>query len=430
MSGGGPTSVGLGLRSLATPQDQAWPRGVSFGELSVDGLWIAFFIGISGAGINFSRDLGLGDIERFFWLPADLIVVALLLSGQRELIAAIRKNALFISWPVLACLSSIWSLAPGASLYFGAQLFFTIMAGLMLLINRDLQRILQIIFIAFLACALLSIAAVFFRLGTPIGPAGEWWGVFGHKNVLGSLMVIAMLSGICLLLEGWRPLLTIVGILIAAALLVLSRSGTSVTSAAVVLAILPLAICFRRGPGTFTVGVGISVVALAACFLLFEAMDLDGVQFALSALGKDQTLTGRTVLWDLGIEAYESRPWLGFGFRGYWEGAGTTAEYLRYLSGQTLWFFHNNFIEVAVAFGFIGPILLAAGFAVGLYRVVRAFVVDPQPVRIWPILMVVHVFVFCFAENPLFCNHSPYQLLFMVAVGSVFQGDVMRQRWS
>jgi hypothetical protein len=51
-------------------------------------------------------------------------------------------------------------------------------------------------------------------------------------------------------------------------------------------------------------------------------------------------------------------------------------------------------------------------------------------VKIWPILMVAHVFVFCFAENPLFSNHSPYQLLFIVAVGSVFQGDVVRRRWS
>jgi O-antigen ligase len=403
---------------------------VSLKELLVDGLWIVFFIGISGAGVMFGRQSGFGDTERYFWLPADLIVAALLLSGQREFIILIRKNAIFISWAALACLSSLWSLTPGLSLYYGIQLFFTIMVGFMLLINRDLQRILQIIFVAFLVCAILSIAAVAFRLGTPISLGGDWLGVFAHKNVLGSLMVIAMLSGICLLLEGWRPLFTMAGIVVATALLVLSRSGTSLTSTVVVLAILPLAIGYRKGPGTFVVCVGIVIAALAAGLLMFEVMDRDAVQSVLAALGKDQTLTGRTVLWDLGIEAYESRPWLGFGFRGYWEGAGTTAQYLRYLVDQPLWFFHNNFIEVAVAFGFIGPILLAAGFVVGLFLVVRAYAVDPQPVKIWPILMVAHVFVFCFAENPLFSNHSPYQLLFIVAVGSVFQGDVVRRRWS
>jgi O-antigen ligase len=381
-----------------------------------------FFLGASSVGFV----TGIENTERFVWFPAYLAVLALLYRRHDEYLRLMGENAIFVSWALLACLSSLWSLAPGISLYQGLQLFFTIMFALVLLMRVSLQRIQQYLFIALLLTAAVSVVFTILFPDRAFFISGAWKGAFPHKNVFGSVMALLMLTGICLFLQGWRPLFTLSGVIAAAALLVLSRSGASIIAVAAAMAIVPLAMSFRKGPLTFTACVGLLIVATAGVLFLFEVTDNDLIQTALASVGKDDTLTGRTVLWDLGIEAFESRPWLGFGYKGYWEGFGTTASYLRFVIGADLWFFHNNFIEVAVAFGVIGPVLLLGGLIFALVRVVRAFAIDPRPVRLWPILVVVQTASLCMAENPLFTNHGFYQLLLVVAAGSASNGAIRR----
>lgn len=301
------------------------------------------------------------------------------------------------------------------------------MVGFMLISYADLQRVQKIIFTALLLCALASIAVTVVLPQYAFSLAGGWLGVFPHKNVFGGMMLILMLTAICLFLQGWRPLLSLGGIVVSATLLALSLSAASLVMAAAALSAFVFAVGFRKGIVQFVVCVGIAVVIAALGFLWLEAIDSDVSEVFLSGLGKDQTLTGRTVIWDMAMDAYESRPWLGFGFKGFWEGGGTGAAYLRFFIGQDIWHFHNNFIEVAVAFGFFGPVILAVSLLVGFIRVVRAFVIEPEFVRIWPILIIIIIFIACFAEVPLFINHSIYQVLFILAVGSVFQESGVHQ---
>jgi O-antigen ligase len=395
-------------------------------EFLVDCLWIVFFIGASSA-FSIARIWGITNTERFVWFPADLLVVLFLLYRQKESFYLLRKNALFVSWAVLACASSVWSFAPWISIYHGIQMFFTIMVGLMLLAHADLRRIQTLVFTALLLCAIGS--AVFATLlpQYTYSIAGGWLGLYPHKNVFGAAMLMFMMTAICLFLDGWRPVLSLFGIVFGAALLLLSLSAASVVSAAAALAAVPMAIAYRKGVIPFVICTGIAIAVLALGFMWLEAMDstLSGV--VLGGLGKEQTLTGRTVIWDFGWEAFESRPWLGYGFKGYWEGAGTSVGYLRYFIGQTISHFHNNFLEVAVAYGVVGPILLGVSYLVGFFRVVRAFVREPVYARLWPIIVLIIIFVACLAESLIFTNHSLYQVLFIIAVGSVFQTSGVTQ---
>jgi len=124
------------------------------------------------------------------------------------------------------------------------------------------------------------------------------------------------------------------------------------------------------------------------------------------------------------MEALHNRPWLGHGYKAYWDSPETSALLLRTVIGQDLWFFHNNFLDVGVAFGYVGILLLSAGLLLALYLTIKKSVTSREYAALWPPIYIVFVLVLSTAENPLFQNHSLHQLLFIVAVaGSVQYGS-------
>jgi len=80
----------------------------------------------------------------------------------------------------------------------------------------------------------------------------------------------------------------------------------------------------------------------------------------LENLGRDMTLTGRTLLWDWGIRAWSESPLFGWGFRGYFD--STSYDQIHRLfasfSNYEVPHFHNSLIQTAVDFGIIGVIFL------------------------------------------------------------------------
>jgi exopolysaccharide production protein ExoQ len=394
---------------------QAWPMGVGLRGLLLDVFWIIFLFGASSA----PHPLGIQNVEGPFWFAGYLAVVAAVLVDKGGFLRLVKKHAIFLTWPILACMSTIWSLTPWMSIYHGIQLFMTIMVGLLLCYHASLQRILQLLFAALLVCAVLSLPYAIIKAQT-----GGWQGLFPHKNVLGHMMCLLLITGLCLFLSGWRPLLSAAAMFLALVCLFMTRSGTSFIALFAALAILPVIVSMRRGSVWFATFLGLTVVGIATFLLVLELMDINLVRVILDALGKDETLTGRTVLWEFGMEALHDRPWLGHGYKAYWDSPVTSALLLRTVIGQELWFFHNNFLDVGVAFGFVGIILLSAVLLIAFFVTVRKSVTSWEYAALWPPVYIVFVLVLSTAENPLFQNHSLHQLLFIVAVaGSVQYGS-------
>ncbi len=91
------------------------------------------------------------------------------------------------------------------------------------------------------------------------------------------------------------------------------------------------------------------------------ALQIGAVDAVLGVFGKDSTLTGRTYLWQQGIEAVRQNPVLGVGYQGYWVPGFADAERLWddfFITGRSGFHFHNTFIEVTVETGLIGLALL------------------------------------------------------------------------
>ena len=252
-------------------------------------------------------------------------------------------------------MSALWSVPPAISLYHGLQLSLTVLVGCYLCIYASLQRILQLLFVALLATALLSAVYVLASPYEAIGAGGEWQGLFPHKNVLGHMMALLILKAICLLLQGWRPLLSTFAIVVATAMICCPDQVSVWSHLLLHWLRCRLRILLRTSWSAFSIAIGVLLIALSTSLFVIEFYRIDIVQYVLDVLGKDSTLTGRTLLWEFGWQAYNDGPWLGYGFKGYWESPAATTTLLRFVIGQDIWFFHNNFVDVAVPSARLDP---------------------------------------------------------------------------
>ncbi|MGT2480720.1 O-antigen ligase family protein [Methylobacterium oryzae CBMB20] len=240
-----------------------------------------------------------------------------------------------------------------------------------------LSRLVRIVFLGLLLgqtlSAVLTVAAPSLTRGTD----GNWAGIYSHKNVLGSLASLQLLCAACLFLQGWNRLLTLGGFCLALVLLVATHSATALVAAAAGLMPLVAIFAWRQGKHVTGFCLGIAIALAGIGILVIAARGADISASLLSDLGKDTTLTGRTILWQFGLEQFWREPLIGIGYKAYWESPLTTAAYLHFVTKQKLWFFHNNFIDAAVAFGIVGVVLFhgrAARHGAPRHRSFRALI--------------------------------------------------------
>jgi exopolysaccharide production protein ExoQ len=121
------------------------------------------------------------------------------------------------------------------------------------------------------------------------------------------------------------------------------------------------------------------VLAITGLAVIVAGVNFGGVDLVLGAFGKDSTLTGRTYLWQQGIEAAAQHPFFGVGYQGYWVQGFSEPERLWdefYIASRTGFHFHNTFIETTVETGLIGVSLLVAILLTAVVGHLKRFLTD------------------------------------------------------
>ena len=113
----------------------------------------------------------------------------------------------------------------------------------------------------------------------------------------------------------------------------------------------------------------------------------------LSVLGKDATLTGRTVLWSAVVERIEDRPLLGYGYSAFWEATGVQSEQVRTAVGWDTPHSHNGLLDVWLDLGLIGVLALVAAYVVALKRAWTALRASMQLNGVWAMTFLVMLFL-------------------------------------
>src|SRR5690606_2664764 len=103
-------------------------------------------------------------------------------------------------------------------------------------------------------------------------------------------------------------------------------------------------------------------------------------QALLLAIGKDPTLTGRTILWIAAAKLGSSTPWLGVGYKVFWVAENDLGGAVSDLLGWSIATGHNSFLDLWLELGFIGlglAVLALALLARDSWKLLRVAPIAP-----------------------------------------------------
>jgi O-antigen ligase len=290
---------------------------------------------------------------------------------------------------VLALCSAAWSAEPVLTLRGGAQLLLLAVGA------WNAARVLtmsQLVSCAALAFRLLLGASLLLALVRPdIGlvqgayEAGSLQGVFNHRNLMAfvaSMAVIAFWCG-----RGRRARVWLVADLaLALTCLVAARSQSSTVVVAVLVPAVVALAAARKFHGATRVLVSSVIVATAAGVALLAVHLLP---LLLRGLGRDETFTGRTVIWRAVLRAANQNPVLGIGWDAAWHKGVVLTDEIWSDTGFAIYQAHNGYLDMYLQLGLVGLTLLVV-MVLGVFaRSVSLVLRDGGSAAAWPVLTIV-----------------------------------------
>jgi len=185
--------------------------------------------------------------------------------------------------------------------------------------------------------------------------AGNWRGVFEHKNEAGANMVLFIFVGLFVARTRSFPLGAVI-VALSSVFLAFTQSKTAIGLLVPVL-IMSHVIAGSRRP---FIGI-LLVVAVLAVFNLFTVgtVVFPPIRNLIESIMPDATFTGRTEIWEFGLAHVTAHPILGYGFSAFWG----TPEVVYGMSEHSIWannaeHAHNSYLNLAITVGIPGLALV------------------------------------------------------------------------
>jgi O-antigen ligase len=201
-------------------------------------------------------------------------------------------------------------------------------------------------------------------------------------------------------------------LLLFAVLLIGSQCSTGIAIAALLALIFPILSWCRA---KHSLKPALLVVFIFATALLAGVSAGLGPDDLYAVAGRDATLTGRTDLWDIAVEAIGERPVLGYGYKEFWNPDGSSDRYKQVVGWEPS-SSHNGFVEVALDLGLVGETALVLVLILGVSRAVRMFWRGTDRLSAWPLCVM--IFVIC--SNLTEASFAKYQTITWVAFLAAF----------
>lgn len=336
-----------------------------------------------------------------------LIPVAIAVVGCRVWIGHLRLSwapLLFVVW---ICLTVGWSVDAAASVTGALKIAIVTLLGVLVAHGRgfaDLARVVSLAALWILGLSwIMAIALPSVGTSQEMHETGALQGLFVHRNGLGYFAVLATVtfylsgwssSGGERRFSRWLPLLMGLASVYASQ----SRTAWAVCGFAAVLGVLLALVGRMRKP------LSVPLVALLAVLVGAGSVAWTMFDELVVLLGRDPTLTGRTVIWEAVLGGIASRPLHGYGVGALWhEGVDATADMWQ-LAGFPFYHAHNGYLDITAQAGVIGLALAMAVVLRAAVNGIRSFASHPTAARLWPILIVGVVCVYNFSEAVAFTN--------------------------
>ncbi len=293
------------------------------------------------------------------------ILIAFMICGVLYyglLLQFVVKKWVILIFPFVVIASTIWSDAPSASFWYGAQLCVTVCIGILLGLAASSRQLISGIFLAMICVVAASI--VWGRTGpSEAGPV--LIGVTGSKDMMGFAGLTLMASGLGVLFDGahrWGyrlvalascPLGAYIATHVESAAPMVSAGGFAVTFLCIT------ASRYFGRIGRCALLLFMTIVAVPLTLAIVMSSGVDTSASILKALNKDETLSGRTILWRKADEWISRAPEIGHGYRAFWMGTSSDARGVLQQFHQidaSGFEFHNTAKEILVDTGWLGLI--------------------------------------------------------------------------
>jgi exopolysaccharide production protein ExoQ len=307
----------------------------------------------------------------------------------------LRENALIFSVLGWAILSVIWSDIPSTSAINSLRMAINL-ALVVYLFERyssnDIQKLLLLVGSVAAAGSIFLVFA-FPQYGLQsrgVYALGAWEGIFGQKNMCGLEMLILLLPAFFVKLTGTSARILRSGyIAIVLGIIVMTRSAGAWVVSILCLLFVALLKLTARMPRKDAAIVALAAAGAAVTMGLILLANYNTFMFAL---GKDPTMTGRTVLWSGLMHVAMQRPLLGYGYMAFWQGINGPSRYLALqLNWPGLAGSESGLLELWLELGIVGLLLYLVVFARSVKDAFYCLSRGASPAALWYISILFYV---------------------------------------
>jgi len=365
----------------------------------------------SGAGIDPMQ----GDVVmQALWLVVYAVTCILLLPRLRQVLKLVWRHRLLWCLVGLAFISLAWSEAPQITLRRSVALLGTTLLGIYLATRYTRQQLLELLAGTFGLIAVLSIAFAVLMPGYGLQNGSDdylWRGIYENKNYLGAMMSLAVIVWLINCTGSLKARLMAAAFVgISAALLFLSNSVTAFLVLLLLLVILFMYFVHCR----YNIRRPLFVLAILVIGGLVAGVACAHWHDLLTFLGRNATLSGRTVLWQLIWDMIQQRPWLGYGYSAFWLGwDGQSASVWNALHWSPP-HAHNGYLDLWLELGLVGVALFALSLLDNLRKAFVLALNERNILAIFPFLFFAFITLYNGAESTIMVRNSIFWVLYVV----------------
>ncbi|NET33471.1 MAG: O-antigen ligase family protein [Cyanothece sp. SIO1E1] len=347
--------------------------------------------------------------RQILWLGIYAITAGLLaLQWQASLKVASRSKLLWIFVGLLV-LSVFWSDTPTATLRPAVAFVGSTLFALYLAVRYSWKEQLHLLAWAFGIAALLSLMFAIALPSYGLQGGAAWRGIYHHYNTLGRIMLLSAVVFLLAAQPGQRyRWLAWIGFSLSTVLLLMSTSKTSLGIYLTLLLLLPLYKALRLYYKLAVLALMAGILTLSGMLLLV----LSHLEAVLGAAGKDLTFTGRTDLWALVMEMIAQRPWLGYGFRGFWRGWNGASAYIWSVETWHPVHAHNGYLDLWLDLGLVGMVVFLLGFLLAFRRALIQVRLTKTPEHLLQLMYLTFMLQYNLTESVILLQNTLFWILY------------------
>jgi O-antigen ligase len=352
-------------------------------------------------------------IVRLCFLLIYIITLCYLAPHWKRAAYLLVKDKWILLLMIIIFFSIFWSVDARQTITRSVAIFGTTLFGIYFATRYSLK---QQLYLLGWALGLASVMSVLFAVALPRYGimqgvhAGDWRGIYTHKNGLGANMALSTITFLVLAVsDKKRTWIFCIGIFLSLLLLLLSTS----TSPLVYLMVLTPTFVVAR---IFRWSYRLKTLAISLVMTLSYVLAIVGVTQAEAiarAFGKDLTLTGRTTLWGYVWELIQKKPWLGYGYGALWSDTRSATGHIWQILGWEAPHAHNGFLEVWLGLGILGLSVLVIHIATRFVRILTLISQTKASVYFFPLMILLLTIINNLTEYTVMERNSIYWILYV-----------------